>query len=83
MDIESIGKLLGGVLTGGAVGNIAAALAEGFKLANSLREPDPIKRAKARRDYYLSLLKLIKEVQNADSKDVSVLVNTFTDLLNE
>ena len=83
MDTESIGKLLGGLLTGGAVGDIAVVIGEGLKLANHLMEPDPAKRAKVRRDYYMSLLKLIKEVENADPKDVSNLVDTFTALLDE
>ena len=86
MDIESISKILSGLLSGGAVGNISLIIAEGLKLANHLMEPDPAKRAKARRDYYTSLLKIIKEVENADPADqkaVSDLVVIFTDLLNE
>jgi hypothetical protein len=83
MDTESIGKLLGGLLSGGVAGNVASALAEGLKLANHLMELDPAKRAKARRDYFISLLKLIKEIQNADSKDVSLIVAEFNALLNE
>ena len=83
MDTESIGKLLGGLLSGGVAGNVSLALAEGLKLANRLMEPDPAKRAKARRDYYLSLLKLVKEVQGADQKDVSDLVDAFTKLMDE
>ena len=52
-------------------------------MANYLLEPDPSKRAKVRRDYYMSLLKIVKEVQNANQKDVSDLVVEFTDLLNK
>ena len=83
MDTGGIAKLLSGLLSGGVPGNITAAIAEGLKLANHLMEPDPAKRAKARRDYYMSLLKFIKEVENADPKDVSDLVAAFTDLLDE
>jgi len=83
MNVESIGGLLGSLLAGGGVSSIASAIAEGLKLANRLTEPDPAKRAKARREYYLSLLAIIKEVRNADEKDVSALVDAFTALLNE
>ena len=83
MDTESIGKLLGGLLTGGVAGNVTLALAEGLKLANRLMEPDPAKRAKARRDYYMSLLKQVKEVQGANPEDVSTVVDAFTSALNE
>lgn len=82
MDTESIGKLLGGLLSGGVAGNVSLALAEGLKLANRLMEPDPAKRAKARRDYYLSLIKLVKEVEG-NAEDVSIIVDEFTHLLNE
>jgi len=84
MDTETIGKILAGLLSGGAPASIASALAEGLKLANRLMEPDPAKRSKARRDYYISLLNIIKEVQNADrTKDISDLVDAFTAMLNE
>ena len=83
MDTKSVGNLLGSILTGGTVGSVSSALVEGLKLANYLLEPDPSKRAKVRRDYYMSLLKIVKEVQNADQKDVSDLVVEFTDLLNK
>ena len=83
MDTESIGKLLGGVLSSGVAGNVSLAIAEGLKLANHLTEPDPAKRAKARRDYYLKLIGYIKEVQNANQDDVSNLVIEFTKLLDE
>jgi len=82
MDTETIGKVLGGLLSGGVAGNVTLALAEGLKLANHLMEPDPAKRAKARRDYYLSMIKLVKEVEGAN-KDVSDLVDAFTNLINE
>lgn len=83
MDTESIGKLLGGVLSSGVAGNATLAIAEGLKLANFLLEPDPAKRAKARRDFYLKMMEIIKEVRNADPKDVSDLVAEFTKLLDE
>ena len=83
MDTESIGKLLSGILSGGAAGNLTLAIAEGLKLANNLLEPDPAKRARARREYYISLLALIKGVKDANPKDVSDLVDAFTKLLDE
>ena len=83
MNTKDVGNLLGSILTGGTVGSVSSALAEGLKLANYLLEPDPSKRAKVRRDYYMSLLKIVKEVQNANQKDVSDLVVEFTDLLNK
>ena len=83
MDTEGIGKLLGGLLSGGVVGNVSAAIVEGLKLANRLMEPDPAKRAKARREYYMSLLKLVKEVQSANPEDVSTVVDAFTSALSE
>jgi hypothetical protein len=83
MDTESIGKLLGGLLSGGVAGNVTLALAEGLKLANKLMEPDPAKRAKARREYYMSLIKLVKEVQDAKIEDVSAIVDAFTNLMDE
>jgi hypothetical protein len=83
MDTESIGKILGGLLSGGVAGNVSLALAEGLKLANKLMEPDPAKRAKARREYYLSLIKIVKEVQGAKAEDISDLVDAFTNLMDE
>lgn len=83
MDTESIGKMLSGMLSGGVVGSVASAITEGLKLANNLLEPDPAKRAKARREYYLSLIKLVKEVQGAKIEDVSDLVDAFTNLMDE
>lgn len=83
MDTESIGKLLGGLLSGGVVGNVASAITEGLRLANNLLEPDPAKRAKARREYYMSLIKIIKEVQGAKNEDVSTLVDAFVNLMDE
>ena len=85
MDTKSVGNLLGSILISGTgtVGSVSSALAEGLRLANHLLEPDPSKRAKVRRDYYMSLLKIVKEVQNADQKDVSDLVVEFTNLLNK
>ena len=83
MNTKDVGNLLGSILTGGTVGSVADTLAEGLKLANYLLEPDPSKRAKVRRDYYMSLLKIVKEVQNANQKDVSDLVVEFTNLLNK
>ena len=83
MDTEGLGKILGGVLSSGVPGNITEAIAEGLKLANLLLEPDPAKRAKARRDFYMKMLSLIKEVQNAKEQDVSDLVSEFTKLMDE
>lgn len=83
MDTESIGKLLGGLLTGGVVGNATVAIGEGLKLANHLLEPDPAKRAKVRRDFFLAMVKLIHEQEGADVKDVSDLDAEFVKLLNE
>ncbi len=83
MDTETIGKMLSGLLSGGVAGNVSLALAEGLKLANRLMEPDPAKRAKARRDFYLSLLKLVKETKNANPEDVSTIVDEFTSALDE
>ena len=83
MDTESIAKIMSGLLSGGVAANVTSALAEGLKLANKLMEPDPAKRAKARRDYYLSLMQIITEVQGGNEKDVSDLVTEFANLLNE
>jgi len=82
MDAESVGKLLGAIVSNGAVSNISMAIAEGLKLANALNEPDPHKRAKARREYYLSMLNIAGEVRNAKTADVDTLVRNFTKLLD-
>ncbi len=76
MDTETIGKMLSGLLSGGVVGNVASAITEGLKLANNLLEPDPAKRAKARRDYILSLIELVNSIE-----DENVDVKKTTDLL--
>jgi len=83
MNAEEVGKLLSALISGGTVGSISLAIAEGLKLANALVEPDPAKRAKARREYYLSMLKLVKEVENASPEDVEKILFAFTRLMDE
>ena len=82
MDTESIGKLLGGLLSGGVAGNVTLALAEGLKLANKLMEPDPAKRAKARRDYILNLVEIVNSIEDADVKKTTVLLIALRELLD-
>ena len=82
MDAESIGKLLAGVLSGGTVSSVSSAIAEGLKLANHLMEPDPVKRAKARRDYILSLIKIVDSIEDADVKTVTSLLIALRELLD-
>ena len=83
MDAETVGKLLSAVISGGTASNIALAIAEGLKLANALNEPDPHKRAKARREYYLSMLNIAGEVKDAKSEDIDTLVKHFIKLLDD
>ena len=83
MDADSVGKLLGAVISNGAVSNISLAIAEGLKLANALNEPDPHKRAKARREYYLKMLNIAGEVENAKQEDLDTLVHNFIKLMDE
>jgi len=83
MDAESIGKLLGSVISSGPVSSISMAIAEGLKLANTLSEPDPHKRAKARREYYMSMLRIVNEVENANAENVDMLVRNFIRLMDE
>ena len=83
MDAESVGKLLGAIVSNGAVSNISMAIAEGLKLANALSEPDPHKRAKARREYYFKMLNIAGEVENVKQEDLDLLVRNFTKLMDE
>jgi len=83
MDAESIGKLLGSVISSGPVSSISMAIAEGLKLANTLSEPNPHKRAKARREYYMSMISLVNEVENVKQEDLETLVRNFIRLMDE
>lgn len=82
METESIGKLLAGMLAGGGITAVASALGEGLKLANHLIEPDPVKRAKARREYILNLGKIVNSIEGADVKTVTTLLIALRELLD-
>jgi len=65
------------------VGSIASALNEGLKLINHLTADDPMKQAKAQRQYIMNLDAIVKEVQNAaKGEDVSSYLDAFSKLLD-
>ena len=79
---DQIGKLAGGLLSGGGVTSVASAVAEALKLINKLTEDNPQKRVKAQREYLLSLIAIIKEIEGASTKDVSDLLDLFRTLMD-
>ena len=84
MDTESIGKMLGGVISSGGVGSITSAIDSGLKLILKLTEEDPVKRQKALREYYMGLYNVAKEVRGSeDGKDVSDLATALIQLLDD
>ena len=79
--LESIGKIVGGVLAGGA-GAIPGIVDKGLELILRLTADDPIKRQKALREYELELIKIIKEAPDAEGKDLSGITIAFIALLD-
>ena len=83
MDAESIVKLIAPILQSSPVGSIAGALDEGLKLINHLTRDDPVKQAKAQRDYLMGLDAIVKEVSSAaNGEDVSAYVTAFSELMD-
>ncbi len=82
IDAETIGKLAGGLLAGGGVTAIAEAVAQLLILVNHLTADNPLKAVKARRAIHNILMAIIKEIPNADQKDVSALVKQFADVMD-
>jgi exosome complex RNA-binding protein Rrp4 len=83
MDATQVIGLIAPILQTGPVASIAGALNEGLKLVNHLTRDDPIKQAKAQREYLMSLDLIVKEVQNAaKGEDVSAYLDAFSKLLD-
>ena len=82
IDATTIGKLAGGMLAGGGVTSIAGAVEQLLLLINHLSRDNPAKATKARREVHNILLRIIKEIPNADQKDVSDLVAQFSDVMD-
>jgi len=82
IDATTIGKLAGGMLAGGGVTSIAGAVEQLLILINHLSRDDPVKGAKARRAVHKIFMDIIKEIPNADQKDVSDLVAQFSDVMD-
>ena len=79
---ETVGKLAGGMLAGGGVASIAGAVEQLLILINHLSKDDPVKSAKARRAVRKIFMDIIKEIPNADQKDVSDLVTQFSNVMD-
>ena len=83
MDWENIGKLAGGVLAGSTVGDIAMAINQVGKIINHFLADDPVKAAKAEREYLTQLDEIIRRVADAKpGMDVSDWVDAYTKLLD-
>jgi len=81
MDIKQIVELLGAGLANGGAGAAISAINQALILINKLTEDDPVKQTKAKRELFMSLFAIIKEVSGAE--DSTDIVRRFTDLLNE
>ena len=79
---ETVGKLAGGMLAGGGVTSIAGAVEQLLLLINHLSRDDPAKAAKGRRAVHKIFMEIIKEIPNANQKDVSDLVAQFSDVMD-
>jgi hypothetical protein len=82
VSVESLGKLVGGMLAGGGVTSIAEAVTQLLILINHLSEDNPAKANKTRREVYNRLMGVIKEIQNAKEQDVSDFVAHFSDIMD-
>ncbi len=85
MELTDIAKTLGSAIAGAAdpVKAVSGATEQIFKFINHLTEDDPVKQAKALREYNLLLLNIAREVRNApDGSDISDLFSSVTDLLD-
>jgi len=82
VSVESLGKLVGGMLAGGGVTSIAEAVTQLLILINHLSRDDPAKAAKGRRAVHKIFMEIIKEIPNANQKDVSDLVAQFSDVMD-
>ena len=82
VSVESLGKLVGGMLAGGGVTSIAEAVTQLLILVNHLSEDNPAKANKTRREVYNRLMGVIKEIQNAKEQDVSDFVAHFSDIMD-
>jgi len=83
MDASDVLKMVSSSLMGGGVTSIAGALEQGLKLINHLTQDDPVKQAKASRQYLMQLLTLAREVrESVQGADVSDLVIAYSQLLD-
>ena len=85
MELIDVAKAAGGIIAGSAtpVSSVANATTEIFKLINKLMEDDPVKQAKALREYTLLLVNIAKEVRDvADGTDVSDRIADLVSLLD-
>jgi len=82
LSLKSVGEMVGGLISGGGVSSIAGAIDKGLALILRLTEEDPVKRAKALREYEMELMELIKEAPNAKDKDLTDISLAFIRLLD-
>jgi len=85
MELIDIATTAGNIIAGSAspVTSVANATTEVFKLINKLTEDDPVKQAKALREYVLLLVNIAKEVRDvADGTDVSDRITDLVSLLD-
>jgi hypothetical protein len=84
MDWEEIAKVAGSVLAGSTVGDVASAIAQAGKIINHFLEDDPVKMAKAEREYLATLDEIIRKVGQAKAgTDVSDWIDMYVKLLDE
>ncbi len=84
VETAAIGKLMGGMLAGGGIGAIASAIDTTGKLILRWTENDPVKRTKMLREYYMSMIDVVKEVRGLeDGKDASDLVSLIDRILSD
>jgi hypothetical protein len=83
MEAADVLKLVASSVAGGGVTSIAGALEQGLKLVNHLTQDDPVKQAKASRQYLMQLLTLAREVrESVQGSDVSDIVTAYYELLD-
>lgn len=83
MDVGKIIGLVAPILQSSPVGSIAGALDEGLKLINHLTRDDPVKQARAQREYITNLDLIVREVLDAaKGEDVSAYLAAFGELMD-
>ena len=78
LDATALGQVAGGLLAGGGVTAIATALGNIAKLINDLTQDDPVKQARANREFINLLRKEVGKLEGVT--DATEIVDAFSKL---